>query len=1427
MFRHLSSLILVMLGVACYGQSIQLSPLPANVCTNVPLTFTTSGSFGSDNVFKAVFEDVWSAQKTEVTPVQNNGVWSIQIPDALSATGDFYLTVSSTSPVVSIRQTINRISSVPTVSIVSVNPTHANPGQPVQLEFLARAGSGYATVVLNDGSQLQVQTGPKDLRSIQTLIAPNQSVVYSIASVANYCGNGTGSGSASLTIGDTPARVTGVFPGTLCRGSSFYISLSLPAGKTIADGTPFLVKLWLKNPDITPPAELSNSFDTDGIWENGRIKSTIPPNIPTQNSFYVQAMSSDGQVTAEVLPTPVKVSPAGQIQIETRTAEALPGQQFAITPTITGLAPFSITWSNGASTAGEPLNFPIGLIQTASFQVSGFQSGCEKSTIIPGTATYPVPPGIRIDTIPQNLFCPGDQIRLPISSNISPTAATEYWVDFYGELPNQGIQLRTSVKATNVGGRTLLLTAPSIVVYQGISDRRFFLKVRTLSPATDGYMRVNQFLFLNSLPRPLFLDWETVTVNAPRNVTLNYYDMGGGPSKITLTTGDVVPIECKACIAATAVQYIYKSGTVGVVSATNTCGTTTIPNPVLAGPPIGNGVVIDSVDQFPCPGATKVWFHTYGNITPGLTWSVYGTTKYASSDASAVFDTLLASGTTSPLSIQLPRSMQIRVSSGTVVSNIKRIYPTSPPSMSIDRSGSYVNDSPGIFQKDADAREAMSVLNGERLTLAVNPSTNFKPYRFTLTDGIKDYPQDADIRQYARLYPIPNQVSTFRVKEVSNACGQGTASGPPFTVTAMPFRIMAPELIASKVVNLCPGTTFSTVFVTQPMAPAGTQFAFEIAAKSDSVYHELGTTTSSPLAVRIPDNLAPGEYYFRIKDKNSPARTAILRALVQAKPVAALTLITPANGQLVYGQQARFRVTIAGTLPARLLFSNRVSKWYASADSVFVLKPAQNTSFGIESLVNTCGYGAANSLTSLIVKPNILVSNVKVTFACGGSTLGFTVDAGGNFGGITQADVKLLSSAGTSYAVSSCPLAAGTYFFPIPTGIPSGTYQLVLETPVVTSAPAELTLVQPGSPPVVAQAIGMHCENGVGVPNGTASAAFRLAGAGPFKMELKRSEEPESAYVYKGTVSESSVLMSLSVNTAYDVRVTDNCGLTAVSQFTTAPVPQLQPTPSTPPCLGQAYTLSLPGISGAYSWTKDGQELSTNNSLSFANYSGTNDGVYQYRASLAVSCVIRQGQVTLTGVTCDGPLPVTLAYFSAKAAECTAVLDWSTTSEENASAFVIERSVSATPALFGPVGQLSVRGSGSRYAFTQRDLSPDTYYYRLKMVDRDGTAVYSKTASVAVGCNGFKARPVSVYPNPTTSSPVVYLSLNAPVYRGTGSIRVVNTSGQQVAVRDILIDQENSVWAIQDLLKNTRGPLVIHVETAGGRSLGSVRIHAD
>ena len=90
-----------------------------------------------------------------------------------------------------------------------------------------------------------------------------------------------------------------------------------------------------------------------------------------------------------------------------------------------------------------------------------------------------------------------------------------------------------------------------------------------------------------------------------------------------------------------------------------------------------------------------------------------------------------------------------------------------------------------------------------------------------------------------------------------------------------------------------------------------------------------------------------------------------------------------------------------------------------------------------------------------------------------------------------------------------------------------------------------------------------------------------------------------------------------------------------------------------------------------------------------------------------------------------------MLIFAAQQQNNTVNLAWQTTNEVNSSHFTMQRSVDGLT--FTAIGNVATKGGGN-YGYTD-DLSTinnqqPTIYYRLQMVDKDGSFTYSKVVAV-------------------------------------------------------------------------------------------------
>lgn len=122
---------------------------------------------------------------------------------------------------------------------------------------------------------------------------------------------------------------------------------------------------------------------------------------------------------------------------------------------------------------------------------------------------------------------------------------------------------------------------------------------------------------------------------------------------------------------------------------------------------------------------------------------------------------------------------------------------------------------------------------------------------------------------------------------------------------------------------------------------------------------------------------------------------------------------------------------------------------------------------------------------------------------------------------------------------------------------------------------------------------------------------------------------------------------------------------------------------------------------------------------------------------------------TSNWVTSDLVLPINLINFSGSKKGGSNLLQWSTASEQNSSYFEVQRSENSID--FSTIARVNAAGNSSNvrnYQYNDNQVSSVSpiYYYRLKMVDIDGSGKYSSIIFIKNSTGAL----TTVYPNPAS-----------------------------------------------------------------------------
>jgi hypothetical protein len=179
----------------------------------------------------------------------------------------------------------------------------------------------------------------------------------------------------------------------------------------------------------------------------------------------------------------------------------------------------------------------------------------------------------------------------------------------------------------------------------------------------------------------------------------------------------------------------------------------------------------------------------------------------------------------------------------------------------------------------------------------------------------------------------------------------------------------------------------------------------------------------------------------------------------------------------------------------------------------------------------------------------------------------------------------------------------------------------------------------------------------------------------------------------------------------------------------------------------------------------------------------------------------------------QAPVPVELVSFTGKVEGNNVLLNWKTATEVNNYGFEVVRASSSTTPIQGWERIGFVNGSGNsnspkEYSFTDKNLKPGSYSYRLKQIDNDGQFENSNTVFVEIKNQPQEFALNQNYPNPFNPSTKIQYQLTS---NSQVSLKVYDVLGNEVAT---LVNEEQPAGSYEvefdasSGIKSTAGGLV-------------------
>jgi hypothetical protein len=264
----------------------------------------------------------------------------------------------------------------------------------------------------------------------------------------------------------------------------------------------------------------------------------------------------------------------------------------------------------------------------------------------------------------------------------------------------------------------------------------------------------------------------------------------------------------------------------------------------------------------------------------------------------------------------------------------------------------------------------------------------------------------------------------------------------------------------------------------------------------------------------------------------------------------------------------------------------------------------------------------------------------------------------------------------------------------------------------------------------------------------------------------------------------------------FSIRITDRCGNSAITPVSLTNSLLMTGNVKCGIKNGAGFYLTdslradnLPGA--IYTWTSPSGIVY--GPATTSNYNGVpaENGTWHLNVSVTYGSCTTVFQNNFA-VSCS-IVPVLYKSIQARAKDCAAVIEWTTTEEINSSQFEVEL-VTVSGTKIRTVAVINAAGFSSTersYSITVRGLS-GTCYFRIKQTDLDHQFTYSNVIPVRISC-GQKEEVLSIYPNPVPAGGILHLSLQSLSTDANATMVITDVAGRQymkqsVAVRSGLND---------------------------------------
>jgi hypothetical protein len=221
-------------------------------------------------------------------------------------------------------------------------------------------------------------------------------------------------------------------------------------------------------------------------------------------------------------------------------------------------------------------------------------------------------------------------------------------------------------------------------------------------------------------------------------------------------------------------------------------------------------------------------------------------------------------------------------------------------------------------------------------------------------------------------------------------------------------------------------------------------------------------------------------------------------------------------------------------------------------------------------------------------------------------------------------------------------------------------------------------------------------------------------------------------------------------------------------------------------------TLTLNNFTRNESFTLNTDSVTSNSYVTAATFDSIPPGVYSLSLSYSDTHSHSAAVTTINNLTIrSGTLALSLDEFYGSINTSRAALYWETASETNTAFFEVQHSLDGLE--YSAVGRVQAAGnavSATQYQFSQPDPPSGNNYYRLRMVNENGSYTFS---NVLMLNNAITAERLHIFPNPSTGQLHVNIS---SLQGGSGLIIISDLGGRSVLHMPVSISPGSNAYTL-------------------------------